>query len=178
MLKNTDSINHIQRIEFKYLYCLESLNLFFKKITHINENSFIGFDHLKYLELNQNKIKYIEPFSFKRLDKLEELKFERIDPELFETINSDSFSGLTFLSSLQISDADFTTSRIKVHLKNNIFSELKFLTFLHLSNNNISSIESKFFNGMISLKILFLSGNLINKLDTKAFYGLYNLESS
>ncbi|XP_071318192.1 toll-like receptor 13 [Trachinotus anak] len=162
------------------------INCGLKEISH---TTFHGFQELKTLQLNQNKV-VIQQDAFKGLPKLTFLSLDRgkirdIDPTWFAPL--EKLTRLSFMKNevLELTPNVFSalTKLEQLYLQFNLlkyitkrpFSKLKRLTKLNLSLNIIDFIEEGSFQDLTSLRYLDLSGNRIKRLTPSILSGLINL---
>lgn len=142
-----------------------------------------GYENLRTLNLDQNLIEEIPPFTFKEVKNLKELLLGQNN---IRRISENSFSGLERLEHLQlnnnqlelIDETAFRSNRrlteIYLHvnklseIQNGLFSHLRELQTLFLYDNRISRIGSKAFQGL-TVKTIYLSSNKIKYIPKRAF---------
>lgn len=140
---------------------IEKLDLSFNKLVYLNQSIFTYLTNLRYLIVNNNRLKYIDPVLFQGVNYLIslDLRLNQID-------------NLTFLIGKNFSDLRY------LHLANNHieylrpgqFMHLKSLNFLDLSANRIKYINTCAFYGLQdTIRRLFLNWNRISRLNTCAF---------
>ncbi|XP_050923345.1 toll-like receptor 13 [Lates calcarifer] len=164
------------------------INCGLQQISHI---TFDGYQGLKTLQLNQNKI-IIQQDTFKHLTNLTFLSFDRskmrdIDPKWFVPLKK-----LTRLSLMKNDLTELTpnvfsalTKLEQLYLQFNLlkyitrkpFSKLQKLIKLNLSLNIIDFIEEGSFQDLTNLRYLDLSGNRIKRLTPRILLGLRNLRT-
>ncbi|KAG1673369.1 Relaxin receptor 2 [Nymphon striatum] len=89
------------------------------------------------------------------------------------TLNDSSISVLADVSAIRW----LRLSENKLQLRNISFPELKNLTFLHMDNNFIESIDGQTFSSLKSLRVLKLDNNPIKMLPKTVFDSVKNLQS-
>ncbi|XP_057315622.1 slit homolog 1 protein-like [Hydractinia symbiolongicarpus] len=145
-----------------------------------------GYENLRTLNLDQNLIEEIPPFTFKDVKNLKELLLGQNN---IRRIFENSFSGLERLEHLQlnnnqlelIDETAFRSNRrlteIYLHvnklgeIQNGLFSHLKELQTLYLYDNRISRIGSRAFQGL-TVKTIYLSSNKIKYVPKQAFQNI------
>lgn len=124
-------------------------------------------NNVSYLNLTDNNILTIEPYSF---GKFHILKFLSLKRNPIETIDAKAFNGLRRLLHL-----DLSFNRFKI-VRSNTFAELESLDILNLNWNNITYIHNDAFVGLMNLKYLYLNYNKIKTLLADSFKHLTNLK--
>ena len=114
-----------------------------------------------------NRIKKIDPNTFKGLVKLEKLdlsnnEIEEIDFRLFESLSN--------LKSLWLFN-----NKLK-RIDPNTFKGHDKLEILSLYNNQIEEIDSRLFESLSNLKVLWLNNNKLKEIDRKCFEPLKSIE--
>lgn len=119
----------------------------------------LPYKEIRKLYLTHNRIKTIEPDAFKMLSKLEILS---LDANKFVSLDTMTFAGLNNLHTLRITE-NLQLSK----LSPKVFSgdELKSLTYVDLSENNLSQVNSTWFYKLSSLVELKFGGNKISKVE-------------
>ncbi|XP_022598134.1 toll-like receptor 13 [Seriola dumerili] len=160
-------------------------------LKQISYTTFDGFQGLKTLQLNQNKI-VVQQDAFKGLTDLTSLSFDRskirdIDPNWFVPLKKLTRLSLIKNEVLDLAPKVFSalTQLEQLYLQFNLlkyitkkpFSKLRKLTKLNLSLNIIDFIEEGSFQDLTSLRYLDLSGNHIKRLTPSILSGLVNLRT-
>ncbi|XP_053204625.1 toll-like receptor Tollo [Panonychus citri] len=129
------SHNHLKTIDklfFHSLYSLQKLNLAHNRISFIEDTSFSQLYNLHHLILDGNQLTIINSHTFSGPNVLRELS---LNDNFLSSVNHDAFTNCSSLKDLQLSSNKLkeipTAIYHLVELKN-----------LHLSNNQISSINS------------------------------------
>ena len=191
------SHNMIEKIMsriFRQLNSLQQLRLSYNKIVHLESDAFSGLDNLKYLDLANN---YISDLSQDVMTSLHSLENFRICRNFLKIIKPYTFSKQVKLEILDLSqntiefihDDSFhnnsTSDKFKLDvllLYDNKLAQLPFslqylssLTFVDLSNNLFTNIDSSMFIGLNRLEKLYI--NDMAKLVTIKQHAFSNLSS-
>ncbi|XP_056017205.1 relaxin receptor 1-like [Ostrea edulis] len=171
---------------------LQSLDISYNSIHHIETNLFEGMQELLYLNISYNCIKQLELDFLTEIPKLRHLISKNSEIEIIRLKHSKH----KFSASLE--RIDFTGNRIlkiapgsiyflnyltKLILTHNVIANTdnyfsdsqKMLTYLDLNNNSIHTITSHMFVGLSKLKELNVENNEIEVLDNFAFSTLISL---
>ncbi|KAF7660383.1 hypothetical protein LDENG_00282780 [Lucifuga dentata] len=162
--------NLLSAIPAGTLQPLKKLNILYgnnNDIKKITADLFANLDSLVKLRLDGNAIEVLPDSVFKSLTSLHYLHLEH---NQLHHINRNAFSKLTNLRFLNLAH----NKQSAVH---NVFtfSQLKLLTTLLLSENEIQSIGNHVFQNLKKLSRLSLSNNRISRLDSGALKGLSSL---
>lgn len=196
---NHNNIKHIDPNLVSGIYNpnLIQLKLAFNKLSTLRFHTFKDLQNLIYLQLNDNLIRRIEKSAFFNLDSLISIELEgntieQIDDEAFQnlpniqyislsynrltTLNLEAFDQVGRLSTLKI-DVDhneiqnLTSNFTSSHSSSNIKS-------INLSHNNISYLESNYFDPIrLSITLLDLSHNCLSNLTNFAFVDMTHLQT-
>ncbi len=151
--------NHIKEIHpsaFSTLHNLEILNLDANKLEWVNPRWFDPLFNLKELYLSNNCLKAIPADSFRNLTKLEVLEIKGAHNDF--KYQKDLFEGLESLKSLKLAG---------IHENNpEIFCNLTNLTSLELDNffDKEKSFDYSYFNFLVNLKMFSLQNSSIGSL--------------
>ncbi|XP_034017379.1 TLR4 interactor with leucine rich repeats [Thalassophryne amazonica] len=148
----------------KKLTVLYSNNNNIKKIT---SELFANLESLVKLRLDGNAIELLQDSVFKSLTNLHHLHLES---NRLQHVHRNAFSKLTSLRFLNLAHNKQTAVRNVL-----TFAQLKALTTLLLSENEIQYIGSHVFQNLKKLSTLSLSNNRISHLDSEALKGLSSL---
>jgi Leucine-rich repeat (LRR) protein len=140
-----------------------ALDMNTNQIEEIDSKTFESFTNLKYLFLNGNKLRRIEPNTFKSLDKLLQLtiydnQIEEIDATMFETL-------------VNLKELDLSCNKLK-RIGSNLFSRLVKLEKLYLIDNQIEEIDENSFVSLTNLHELKLENNKLTRFIRKWFENL------
>lgn len=126
---------------------------------------------LKNLDLSSNLLgeKPLEPFLFRKLNKLEVLN---LDSNAIKALPAEIFASNVNLKKLFLNNNTLTT------LDKQIFSTLGNLESLYLANNQISDINKHTFNALSSIKMLSLSVRIKFKPVSNNYLGKQTTKSS
>lgn len=163
-------IKVFERDVFKGLEKLENLsmkNVDNGKFCQITEDFFNGLSNLKKLTLEYNSIRRLDPNTFRRLTKLEELDL-RCNRLVLE---EGTFEDLTNLKSLNLG------SNYLCQIKANVFSGLENLERLGLVRNGLENLNEGVFSGLRALKKLNLNRNELKFTSLRVLEELTNIES-
>lgn len=162
--------NQIQTIHpkaFEKLSKLEELYLGHNLLSNIPPGTLQSLKKLTILCGNNNDFKKITPELFANLDNLVKL---RLDGNSIEVLQDSVFKSLTGLHYLHLE------SNKLQHIHRNAFSELKNLRFLNLAHNKQSAIRSTLtFSQLKALTTLLLSENEIQHVGNHVFQNLKKL---
>ena len=186
--------NQIQTIQpkaFEKLSKLEELYLGHNLLSHIPAGTLQPLKKLTILYGNNNEMKKITPELFANLDHLVKL---RLDGNSLEVLQDSVFKSLTSLHYLHLEYNQLQhihrnafsklTSLRFLNLAHNkqaavrsalTFSQLRALTTLLLSENQIQHVGNHVFQNLKKLSTLSLSNNRISRLDSGALRGLSSL---
>lgn len=186
-----NQINSIHPKAFEKLSRLEELYLGHNILSSIPSWTLQPLKKLTILYGNNNNIKKITPELFANLDNLIKL---RLDGNVIESLQDSDFKGLTSLHYLHLESNQLqhihpnafsklcnlrflNLSRNKQTGLQNVltFSQLKALTTLLLSHNELKHITKGVFQNLKKLSKLALSDNRISHLDRGALKGLSSL---
>lgn len=208
LLLNSNNIHQLEENTFATFGKLLELDLSNCRIYAYSAHSFSGLDSLiyltlaenfflsvpkrlptslRYLNVNSNKIAYIESNIFENLCNLKKLQLRN---NSIQCLQNDSFTGLEKLDRLDLADNNIS------HLPILVFAPLTQLTYLDLSNNRLLSTESQLnssclfllpgfsypsdsfqtycfqktaFKDLVSLQFLYLEGNCLGKVLEKGY---------
>ncbi|CRL00120.1 CLUMA_CG013400, isoform A [Clunio marinus] len=143
---------------------LQIINLAENAITGVVDRSFTALESLKYLNLSDNKIPYIGPWSFAGGSKIE-----------LETIDL-SYNSITIMYPISLHEMihalslDLSFNKIsEIYEKN--FLKTTNLQMLNLQDNQIKKIAPKSFAKLTQLMTLDLSNNKLENFDVTLFDG-------
>lgn len=160
--KIDDFFNRLKLPQLKYLTILHD------DLPRLNDNWFIGLDHLKCLNLSRTQINNLDFIQSGYLNNLEELD---LSLNQITSINKGAFSKLNKLKHLSLS------GNMISELNPGIFKGLEDLEFLHMKNVGwIEKIERDVFIGLRCLKEMDLSYNGLVFIHHEAFTHLETLE--
>lgn len=182
----THSLSSIQEINLTVFSSVEELILKGNEIKVLNWTMFHGLDRLKFLDLCDNLIPYIDSESFPVLPALIKL---RLDRNQISYITNDALDSVSSLETLtldrnklaEIPDqtfhflsklVDLSISQMEnlVYLSENVFSGLKHLQTLKLCQNpRLSFIHIHLFSELDNLQHLNLSFNNISNIPPTTF---------
>ncbi|KAM9330139.1 leucine-rich repeat-containing protein 70 [Gastrophryne carolinensis] len=163
-----NNISWISDTAWRHLENLENLYLDSNRLKQVPSNSLGFLKGLKRLSLSNNQIGSIYSFAFRGLSSLQYLFLENAD---IQAISKGSFSGLSSLKQLIL-------SRNRIHnLDSKSFFHLSHLVYLQLDKNGIVSISDDTFEEMgRSLKVLNLAFNNLTSLQPKVLQPLISLK--
>jgi Leucine-rich repeat (LRR) protein len=171
------SNNNISEIDkyFMHLF-LESyyLDLSNNQLKEINKNYKIFYQdyniNLRYLNLSSNSLKYIGNIFTNHITNSENVPIISLDlsNNHFEIFNL-SFVNLVYLQYVYLQKNKIS------YLEENIFSPLKLLLLLDISNNRLMLIKENTFLDLPTLKYLNISSNLLKSVYPRQFLSLVNL---
>ncbi|XP_068188350.1 TLR4 interactor with leucine rich repeats [Antennarius striatus] len=162
--------NLLSNIPAGTLQPLEKLTILYgnnNDIQKITPELFANLDNLVKLRLDGNSLEVLQDSVFKSLTNLHYLHLES---NKLQFIHKNAFSKLTNLRFLNLANNKQTAVRNVV-----TFSQLKALTTLLLSENEIRHIGNHVFQNLKKLSKLSLSNNRISRLDSRALKGLSSL---
>lgn len=162
--------NILSSIPIMTLQSLKKLTILYvnnNDIRKIPPGQFANLDNLVKLRLDGNALQILKDVDFKSLTKLHYLHLES---NQLQHIHPHTFSKLSSLRFLNLSHNKQKALRNAV-----TFSQLKSLTTLLLSNNEIQYVQKGVFQNLQKLSKLTLSNNQISRLDSGALQGLSSL---
>lgn len=141
---------------------IQNLSLFQNDIRYIDEETFLSFENLVSLTIENNRLYHnIEPKTFKNLKQLKSLSI--INSEL-KFINKNMFNGLLNLKLLNFDE------NLIDNIETGTFLNLN-LTCLYLRHNQLTIIKPEYFYGL-TVKELYLSNNHIKEIKNNSFKNL------
>lgn len=150
-------INCIELNAFKELKQLTTLKLDYNEIAEIQFKLFYyQQDSLRYLNLNNNKLKEI-PLEIRILSDLRELY---LYGNMIKEIDSGTFIGVEYLVVL-----DLGNNAIE-EIKEFLFGSMESLKVLKLNNNMLKKIHQKCFEPLISIEVIQLYDNDLTNVDS------------
>lgn len=162
-----NQIQNIQPKAFGELSKLEELYLGHNLLSNITVGTFQPLKKLTILYGNNNGIKKITPGLFANLDNLVKL---RLDGNSLEALQDSVFKSLTSLLYLHLE------SNKLQHIHRNAFSKLTNLRFLNLAHNKQSAVRNVLtFSQLRALTTLLLSENEIHYVGNDVFQHLHKL---
>lgn len=182
------SYNKLSRLQLNnsFLGNLKALYLNNNKLSNISE-TLLNMKSLLYLDLSNNQISNLGDIDFSLLPNLQVLHLSHNNIKDFN-IQTDSLQKLTDLnlSSNQMTEINLVNFKdlIICDVSNNnissinstFFENLDYLQSLDISKNNIAEILPGTFQKVKILKLLNISGNHISKLRYGIFKGLHRME--
>jgi Leucine-rich repeat (LRR) protein len=146
------SRNRFETLNFslEFLTALQDLHLQENRITYLKENTFSELSKLLKLDISQNKLIFIEKYTFMSLPVLEHLN---MSCNLIKLINIDQFSSLVNLIEL-----DMSYNSIE-YFHPHTFLNLRSLKNLYFQMNSVRSIEKLI--GLASIRNIHLDLNLL-----------------
>ncbi|XP_051274354.1 toll-like receptor 13 [Dicentrarchus labrax] len=159
-------LKQISRTTFGGYQGLKTLQLNQNKVV-IQQDTFKGLTHLTFLSFDKSNIRDIDPEWFIPLKKLNRLSLMKND---ITELPPNVFSALTTLEQL------YLQFNLLKYITRKPFSKLRRLKKLNLSLNIIDFIEEGSFQDLTKLEYLDLSGNRIKRLTPSILYGLTNLK--
>lgn len=136
------------------------------RIEAVAYNSLLGLNHLKYLNLQDNKINVIHDRSFQDCQKIEYLY---LNDNFISDLPENSFDGLRRLRMLNLG------GNFLRNVSNTWFRDQFELEVLYLDRNRISYIEEGAFENLTSLVSLHLNSNNLTTLPFSVFQPVYFL---
>ncbi|XP_022900270.2 leucine-rich repeat-containing protein 70-like [Onthophagus taurus] len=142
------------------------LNFTQNNVLSIEPYSFSRFHLLKYLNLKENLIEYLDTKVFVGLRRLLHLDLSK---NRFKIVRSNTFAELESLDILNLNSNNIS------YLHNDAFVGLINLKYLYLNRNKIKNLLADSFKHLNNLKILYLEENKIKDIHPIAFNNLKNL---
>jgi Leucine-rich repeat (LRR) protein len=165
---------------------ISSLSLAQNEITAIEFGTFKKLNNLKYLSLNSNKLLTLHEKSFEGLRNLEILDLSH---NVLTSLSSETFTALNSLKKLSLAHnmierlegkifaiPTLQTLDVSFNYITYIQLDVKNLTALNLSNNDLSAIDNNIFMSLASLETLDLSFNKIVEVELNAFSSMKSLK--
>ena len=161
-----------------------SLDLAAQNIVRINGSPFRRLQNLTMLELDYNKLSFVDPQTFQELDSL---TFLSLAKNHLITLHVELFTRLDMLQTLYLDANDFDNLPLGIFqnlisltdlyldrnsltfLHRDLFSNLTVLTYLGLERNKLISVANDLFEDLQNLKYLRLDKNQIISLDQNIF---------
>lgn len=151
------SYNLIEKIEFNdNLKNLKWLSLNNNRLKRIQNNTFESLTSLEYLYISNNKIKLIDAAAFKKLPNLYILILINND---LQTLESNTFRDLNSLSRLEISNTKIS------NIPNECFSGSRNLNTINASYSEIMNLNYNAFRTTDYIEILDFSHNFLTNFD-------------
>ncbi|XP_062342773.1 TLR4 interactor with leucine rich repeats isoform X1 [Osmerus eperlanus] len=176
----------------QYLNKLTTLYSNNNDIHNISPELFGNLENLVKLRLDGNAIEMLQDSVFKRLTNLHYLHLES---NQLHHVHKNAFSMLTKLRFLNLSHNKqsavrnvFTFSQLRAlttlimsdneiqHVGNHVFQNLKKLSKLSLSNNKISRLEKEALNGLTSVREFLIDGNELEEIPAGILDSLVHVE--
>ncbi|XP_018048424.1 PREDICTED: leucine-rich repeat-containing protein 15-like [Atta colombica] len=151
------SISLKDAVEMQYLSLARNL------ISEISSDAFSDTSRLLKLDLSDNKIADITKGTFNKTMMISNLS---LADNILVTVPD--ICSIMFLRNL-----DLSGNRISAIYSGTFCTNLRTLEYLHLSNNVITTIETRAFRSLQSLKYLDLSGNRLKQLPAHWVYSWY-----
>ncbi|ELU04862.1 hypothetical protein CAPTEDRAFT_138319, partial [Capitella teleta] len=139
------------------------LELSQNKLKKISNRTFIKFQNLTSLSLNENEISVIEKDAFKGLDNLQRLWELILDKNSISSIQGGIFADVSSLQILRLS-----YNRLQ-YIDERTFSGLDHLSFLSLNNFGLKDADPDVFQGLQSLRTLNLMNNELRVINASSF---------
>ena len=165
-LKDNREITSLPRGLFRSMSKLVALELQHNRLRFLQPFSFKGALSLEHLDLAKNHLTYLQDHTFRGLFALTELKLSAND---IKYISAKAFLGLHSLLKLKL---DRNAIR---DLQPRTFRRLEKLTELDLSSNNMSAIFPLMFKGLRQLQTLDLTNNPIELIADSTFATMESL---
>ncbi|KAM8967559.1 TLR4 interactor with leucine rich repeats isoform 2-T2 [Pelodytes ibericus] len=159
-------ISNISALDFLHFPQLQRLDLQYNRIHFIHPKAFEKLNHLEELYLGNNLLPVIVPGALSHFRKLKVLN---VNGNRLHNVSRASFSSLVALIKLRLDNNGIH------NLQGSPFSALSNLLYLHLENNKITNISKNAFAGLEKLRLLSLSGNPQNSLRHSIFLPLRSL---
>lgn len=183
-IKNCDDLE-INEKSFENAFNLTSIILQKNQIKKLEGNIFKNSRNLKFFDASVNLIEKIDSQTFKGLKKLNVIDLSRNEIEVIENGSFDYLNLETLnLIRNKIIEFNFQTLNVKnLDVQNNVMTKVtnnkifgNDLDSLNISDNNLTTIDSMFFNNLIKIRHFFASYNFIEHLDSQIFQKLDNLQ--
>ncbi|KAG7259745.1 hypothetical protein CRUP_018838, partial [Coryphaenoides rupestris] len=160
--------NNFRRIPgaFRDMVNLTHIYLEKNRIEAVAYNSLLGLGNLRYLNLEENRIKVIHDQSFQDLLRLENFY---LNDNVLPDLPQDAFKGLTRLKMLNLG------GNLLTNVSKTWFSDLVELEVLYLDRNSLLAIEEGSFENLTSLITLHLNSNNLTALPFPVFQPVYFL---
>jgi len=141
---------------------IKKVNLASNSISHLASNKFEGLYEIEEIDLSNNRLKSLDKFVFKNLNRTNNNK-----NRIFKLIKQDRISNLHYL--------DLKNNLIE-SIEKNTFTSLINLVNLNLKGNCIENLDSNVFYGLVNLKFLDISFNRLRHLEVNLLNDLLNLK--
>ncbi|XP_078684432.1 relaxin receptor 1-like [Branchiostoma floridae x Branchiostoma belcheri] len=154
---------------FENLADLQTLNLNWNKITHIEVSVFAGLENLQKLFLGNNEVTNIIPGTFADLRNLEWLGLEA---NMLSAISPGALAGPLRLHWLEMEENLLDEQSLRT-----LCQDLPTVEWLELERNSITALGPEYLQGCQNLTMLFLDFNNITKVLPETFSALERLAS-
>ncbi|XP_061112063.1 TLR4 interactor with leucine rich repeats [Conger conger] len=165
---NSNEIDKITADTFVNLENVIKLRLDGNSIQTLHDSVFKGMGSLLYLHLESNRLRHIHRNAFAKLEKLRFLDLSDNKQTALRDVHA--FSPLTSLATLLVAGNEIQL------VGNYVFQNLRSLTRLSLSNNNISLLEPAALDGLSSVRELLIDGNQLAEVPGRLLDPLMQLE--
>lgn len=150
-------------ISLKNAVAIQSLSLARNQISEISSDAFSHTSRLLMLDLSGNKITDVAKGTFNNTRLISDLS---LADNILATIPD-------VCSMLYLKNLNLSGNHISAILSDTFCMHLRTLEYLYLSNNDITTIETRAFFNLQSLKYLDLSGNRLRQLPAHWVYSWY-----
>jgi len=147
-------------ISLKGTFVMQNLSLSRNLISEISPNAFSDMSRLMMLDLSGNKIADVAKGTFNNTRMISNLS---LADNILATVPD-------VCSLLQLQNLNLSGNRISAILSDTFCPHLRTLEYLYLSNNVITTIETRAFRSLQNLKYLDLSGNRLRQLPSHWVY--------
>lgn len=158
-----NEIRNLHVGQMSFMQRLRNLNLSFNKIKYVPEQIFIGLIHAENIDLSHNEIWDIPTLVFRAVNPT--IRTVKIQNNFISKIPAFAFSCLKLMrleaQCNMISYVDFSA-----------FSNSKFVTYVDLSHNKLTSLPSQLFGSTGRVEELILSHNALSEINPKSLRGI------
>ncbi len=159
---------NITQNAFSYFSLLESLDLSYNQLEHLDNGTFDGLPQLKNLNLKYNRLSSLGDRVFDNLPQLETLYLTNNELSSLSDLIFSSSYGLKFL---------YLDHNKLIYLNERLLANLSNLSTLQLAYNELNDLDRRAFSSLIRLQELALNNNRLTDLEVRLLSNLTQLQS-